>query len=89
MIYTVGHTESYLQYFEEQVSPKKKGRDKDCDGGTVWETEKEALKACPVGYSVFGVEADWDKDTAISEDGTCQSLLVDSLLVMIKDKQNE
>ena len=69
MIFTLGHTESYERYFREQGTPKKLGRNKSYEGGTVWETQAEAQKyvniCCPDGYSVYGVEADWDKDTII------------------------
>lgn len=91
MIYTIGHTESYTKYFEEQhpEGPLKKGRTADYTGGSVWKTAEEAANNCPPGYSVYGVEADWDKDTILSTLGDRHDLLVDSKLVNIDtDKTN-
>lgn len=64
MIYTIGHTENYERYFEEQGTPQKLGRTADYAGGSVWKTQEEAQRGCPDGYSVYGVLADWEKDTA-------------------------
>jgi len=66
MIYTIGHTESYEKYFKEQEVPRKLGKAKDYIGGSVWETFEEAKQNCPVNYSVYGVKADWKKDTEIN-----------------------
>ena len=85
IIYTIGHTESYLKYFEEQGTPEKKGRDSSCPGGSVWETREEAEKHCQEGYSVFGVFADWEKETVPTKKGW-NDLLVDAPLIKI-DKE--
>jgi len=89
MIYTIGHRESYLKYFKELVSsgcpPMKKGRTNMYSGGSVWQTHEEALShADPRGeYSVFGVMADWEKDTVPSELGDWHDLLYDRELVCL------
>jgi hypothetical protein len=83
MIFTIGHTTSYEQYFREQGTPKKKGRDKNYAGGSVWQTHEEALAQCPTNYSVYGVKASWENDTAQSANGDCHDLLVDSELVKL------
>src|SRR4030042_4677086 len=87
MIYTIGHIESYKQYFAEQhpEGPLKKGRTSDYSGGSVWKTVGEAAENCPENYSVYGVEADWDKDTVPSTQGTCHDLLVDSKLIDLEN----
>ena len=83
VIYTIGHTESYELYFEEQEHPEKLGRTKDYPGGSVWLTKEEAEKHCPEGYSVYGVNADWDRDTERNLEENWHDLLVTSLLIKV------
>ena len=90
MIYTLGHTDSYEQYFKEQGTPQKKGKTSDYEGGTVWQYEKDALKyleeCCPPGFSIYGVEANWNKDTERSKgelDCLSRSLKCDAKLVKL------
>lgn len=87
MIYTIGHTESYERYFKEQEAdegyPKKIGRNTEYPGGSVWKTFDNALRHCPNGYSVYGVLANWEKDTKPSNEGDWHDLLVDSTLVKL------
>jgi hypothetical protein len=85
MIYTIGHTESYERYFREQKQSKKLGRTKDFCGGSVWKLVDEAKKFCPKGYSVYGVKANWKKDTIKSKDGNWNDLLKTSNLVKLKE----
>jgi len=85
MIYTIGHTESYLRYFAEQSTPQKKGRYDGYCGGSVWQTYDEAKRhVFNIGFSVFGVMADWETETAPSKDGDWHDLLVDADLVILK-----
>lgn len=66
MIYTIGHTESYLKYHEELGDEFEKLGAQDEEGytgGSVWQTIEGALGSCGNQYSVWGVDADWDKDT--------------------------
>ena len=87
MIYTIGHTKSYLQYFKEQGQPKKLGRNKDYIGGSVFKTKEEAKNYLDIhnliDYSVFGVAADWEKDTIEHENELFHDLLVTSNLVKL------
>lgn len=85
MIYTIGHTISYEQYFLEQhpEGPHKKGRDATYPGGSMWSTFEEAQTNCPADYSVYGVEADWEIDTVPSLAGSWHDLLKDSKLIKI------
>lgn len=87
MIYTCGHTESYERYFREQGTPSKLGRGmhegRYYQGGSVWKTFDEANHFAINGYSVYGVLADWDKDTTQSKDGPWHDLLVTSPLVKL------
>lgn len=84
MIYTIGHTESYRKYVREQspAKPEKLGRTAEYEGGSVWRTIEEAVANCPEGYSVWGVIADFDKDTEPNRDGNpWNDLLRDAELV--------
>lgn len=85
MIYTIGHTESYERYFQEQQpdGPMKKGQRENYPGGSVWKFYKDAFKMCPENYSVYGVLADWDNDTESNKHGKFNNLLVDSKLVKL------
>jgi len=84
MIFTIGKTEYYERYFREQDCPRKLGKTNDYEGGSVWKTREEAQKFCPEGYSVYGVEADWGKDTEPNENGDYHNLLVTSPLVRLE-----
>ena len=93
MTYTIGHTKSYLQYFEEQPYPhpmKLGKRADDYEGGSIWKTESEAQafldKNGMSDYSVFGVEADWETDTELGEDGV-HCLLKDAPLVILEKQE--
>ena len=83
MIFTIGHTESYLLYFERLHTPKKKGRCDNYSGGSVWKTKEEAQKHVGTDFSVFGVLADWDTQTEQSLDGDWHDLLIDADLVLL------
>jgi hypothetical protein len=83
MIYCIGHRESYERYFAEQEQPEKMGRTADYQGGSVWLTLEEALAHCPDGFAVYGVLAEWDRDTQPSADGPWHDLLVHSRLVRV------
>jgi hypothetical protein len=83
MIYTIGHTDSYEQYFKEYVTPEKLGRTSDYPGGSVWKTPEEAQKSCPNNYSVYGVDADWEKDTEASKSENWHDLIKTATLIKL------
>jgi hypothetical protein len=58
ILYTVGHRESYEQYFAEQGRPEKAGREdrENYKGGSVYITFEEAKRACPDGYAPYGLQ---------------------------------
>lgn len=79
MIYTIGNTENYEKFFQQQAYPRK------AIGGSVWKTFDEAKFCCGRGdlYSVYGVEADWEKDTIKKGDHSWNDLLINAVLVKI------
>lgn len=87
MIFTVGVTEQYERYFAKQGVPQKKGRDEEYRGGSVWESLEaaQAVVDCDSTgkFSVYGVLADWDKDTVLSDSGFCHDLLRDADLIRL------
>jgi len=65
LLYTIG----YRPHYEKLLSKgkvNKLGRRPDYPGGSVWRTFKEALAHCDKDHGVYGVDADWEKDTAPS-----------------------
>lgn len=91
MIYTLGHKKNYELYFAEQGTPQKLGRTEDYQGGSVWQHRHEAETEClrHPGYAVYGVLADWEKDTAKSwsEGATWRDLLTTSNLVKLSKER--
>ncbi len=83
MIYTVGRRDIYEPLFLKAEPPRKRGRDADFVGGSVWRFREEAERYCAPGYSVYGVLADWETQTSPNEDGPWNDLLVDALLVRL------
>jgi len=63
MLFTVGNTESYEDYFKRYKYPGKGV------GGSVWQTQEEAQHHAPEGFSVYGVKATWRVHTEIDPDG--------------------
>lgn len=87
MLYTLGHKESYEQYFKEQGCPQKRGCMYEdglfCEGGTVWKTKEGAAKHLIDGFAIYGVMADWEKDTHDAPSGH-RALLVSRPLVRLE-----
>lgn len=77
MIYTVGNTENYERFFSEQRNPRK------AIGGSVWQTKEEAAKHIGWTHSVFGVDADWEKDTIKKGDHSWNDLLIEANLIRL------
>lgn len=92
MIYTIGKKSFYENYIDTDANPKKLGRlDPDVflcsgedyyEGGSVWQTKEEAEQHTQEGYEVYGVIADWKKDTTPSEESH-HCLLNSSRLIKI------
>lgn len=89
MIYTIGHTESYEKYLNEQGEDcKKSGPTPGYRGGSVWKTREDAQEYLDEygmeDYSVYGVLADWDTETRYDDSGeSWNDLLVDARIVRI------
>jgi hypothetical protein len=65
----------------------KKGRRDDYLGGSVWQTFEEAAAHIGIykliGFSVFGVMADWETDVAENPNAPWHNLLIDAELVLV------
>ncbi len=91
MIYTIGYAEHYEKQFKESEAQGKPlikiGRTIDYNGGSVWRTREEAQSYLDGRgmheYSVYGVLADWDRDTEGNKYHSFNNLLVNSELVKI------
>ena len=95
MIYTIGHEKNYLEAIEEYGSVKKLGRDMErksdafpngYPGGyafkSVLAANRRIEEAYPdSGFAVFGVKADWEKDTVPSDAGWWHNLINTSEIV--------
>lgn len=89
MIYTIGHTESYLiGYVEKRKFGKrlmKLGEYDTYPGGAVFAYESEAqeyIRDRP-DYSVFGVLADWKTETKRNPLEPFRRLLINSQIVIL------
>jgi len=90
MIYTIGHAERYNKWLEqckEEERPlEKRGRNDEYAGGSVWPTAEEAWKHIKNEsprldeYSVYEVDANFEKDTVPSKNGNWNDLLVTSVI---------
>lgn len=63
MLFTVGITENYDRYLIENSSLEK------AVGGSVWNSYAEAQAFCLPNQSVYGILADWEKDTIPNKEG--------------------
>lgn len=101
ILYTIGNTFNYEQYFEEQGNPVKVGKaanytydsdNKSYMGGCVWKTSQEAQQKIDKEYtingkpfySIYGLLANWEKDTYFNSEQNCQLLLNSSLLIKLE-----
>jgi len=89
IIFTIGYREAYQKLFresrEQDKLPVKLGRGGGYQGGSVWRTSAEAQKYLDDrymhDYSVYGVEADWDKDTVPNPYAPFNNLIRNATLV--------
>lgn len=77
MIYTIGYTKSYEEYFERFPDPAKAA------GGSVWKTREAAEVHAKDGFSVYGVSADWQTDTKPTKVGDWHDLLRSADLIRL------
>ena len=68
MIYCIGLTARYEAAFTGPTAPVKRGGGADYAGGWVWQTVAGAERFIAVNgltatHSVYGLGADWDRDT--------------------------
>ena len=94
ILYTVGNTILYNQAFEEQGNIQKIGKkenviidNKPYTGGWVWKTKEEANQKCieVPEYSVFGLLANWEKDTYFHNIDNCNYLLNTSIIIKLNE----
>ena len=95
MLYTIGKKSLYDAYIRDDPRPQKRGRRSELninneEGGSVWKDYESAKDAAKISsqisgdeFVVYGVEADWDLDTASIEGARFRELLVDSDLFVL------
>ncbi len=91
MIYTVGSKKAYLRSILKTGKVTKTGRCRGYAGGCAFKTRADAerhLDELEVqgykGYMVFGLLANWDRDTRESPDHWWRDLLVDAEVVVLE-----
>jgi hypothetical protein len=94
MIFTIGHEENYLRSAKEYGEVIKAGRRGPCErfpqgyeGGYAFKTAEEARRRIDeaysgMGFAIFGLEADWEKDTGPTSNWW-HSLLIDARIVFL------
>ncbi len=95
MIYTIGHAINYRTSIAKNGTIQKLGRDgrkpkkyPDYPGGYAFKTWRDAVKRIEEayqdkGFAIFGLEADWERDTIPSTEGWWHHLINDSDIVVI------
>lgn len=97
MIYTIGHKENYLAAIREHGAIQKLGRrppgffDDYPDGypgGYAFKTIEDAKRGLVeedehVTWAVFGLEAEWERDTTPAKDGWWHELLNDANIIVL------
>lgn len=85
LIYTVGRRDIYESYLDADLSAAK------AKGGSVWRTREEAqsyLEATRQSdYSVFGVVADWNRDTEFVLRAKWRALTKNAYLVRLPENR--
>ena len=78
MLYTVGKRDVYEKYIATDKNARKG------IGGSVWKSKSEAQKHCESDFKVYGIEADWEKDTKLDVNGNgWHELIVNALLIKL------
>jgi hypothetical protein len=91
MIYTVGSKKAYLRDYLKHGRVMKTGRRRGYAGGCAFRTREDAQRHIDEleyqgykNYQVFGLLADWDKDTVASASHWWHDLLVDAEVVVLE-----
>lgn len=93
MIYTIGNEKNYKEAIDLHGWVHKTGKNEDYEGGYAFRTYEDALCAIQeLGqegvWVVFGLLADWEKDTEPNTVHWWHNLLKDSIIVPL-DKSTE
>lgn len=88
MIFTIGHRETYLVNLKKPGF-KKLGRCEDYRGGYAFLTRADAQERINEAYgnedyAIYGLVADWERDTVPAYNGWWHYLLVDSKIVNLE-----
>jgi hypothetical protein len=96
MIYTIGSKKAYLRSFLKNHRVIKPGRSRGYFGGCAFKNREDAQRHIDEldlqgyrGFAVFGVLANWERDTAPSKDHWWHDLLVDSEVVVLEKPEEE
>jgi len=93
VIFTIGHRESYFQAFRDHGHCVKRGRDAlgegDYPGGYAFRIRQDGERRIQEAYrdmefAVFGLEADWGRDTEPSPEGWWHHLLCNAEVVLLE-----
>ena len=93
MIYTVGSKKAYLRQLLREGKVMKTGRCRGYAGGCAFRTREDAQRYLDElsiqgykDYMVFGLLANWDKQTRESPDHWWHDLLVDAEVVVLENE---
>jgi hypothetical protein len=91
MIYTVGSKKAYLREYLKNRKVLKTGRKRGYGGGCAFRTREDAQRHLDElelqgykDYQVFGLLADWDKDTRSNPDHWWHDLVRDAEVVVLE-----
>jgi hypothetical protein len=94
MIYTVGSKKAYLRTLLREGRVMKTGRCRGYAGGCAFKTREDAQRYLDElaiqgykDYMVFGLLANWDKDTRESPDHWWRDLLKDAEVVVLEKEE--
>jgi len=96
MIYTIGSKKAFMRNYLKNGKVMKTGRRRGYAGGCAFETREEAQRHIDElelqgykGMMVFGLLADWGKDTAPSQNNWWHDLIKDSEVVVLEKEEVE
>lgn len=89
MIYTIGYSKNYRKAIQESDEGYiiKLGRSEGYSGGYAVKTYEDAQRLlkeeADETYEIFGLEADWERDTIPNPDSWWHYLLYDSKIIVL------